>query len=57
VTTAVLEIDGVSAQRRIAPASVAELAEAKHAEPSPYAPEEDDELPLHRQPHQRRPTD
>ena len=31
MTTAVLEIDGVSAQRRIAPASAAELAEALHA--------------------------
>jgi glycolate dehydrogenase FAD-binding subunit len=31
VTTAVLEIDGVAAQRRLAPASAAELAEAVHA--------------------------
>jgi glycolate oxidase FAD binding subunit len=31
MTTAVLEIDGVSAQRRIAPTSAAELAEAVHA--------------------------
>ena len=31
MTTAVLEIDGVAAQRRIAPTSAAELAEALHA--------------------------
>ena len=31
MTTAVLEIDGVAAQRRIAPTSAAELAEAVHA--------------------------